>query len=210
MTLCYLLIICHDEDYTITTIKSIQNIMRIKDNSTIRKLLKTLEDKELIKFDKDVDILKYKYTNNLKIVVLYKEYALNHKKGFEMIPTDIFKKYIYKIGYNGWALLCALAVYNNYNEGYAFPTYIKLQDNLKMSPNTLKNNIMILCKHELITLLHNNKIWEYYDSNDNLIFRYENNKYIVNYMYYDMLWLKYIKQIKNKDIITEHKILCSV
>lgn len=203
MTLCYLLILCHDEDYTITTIKSIQHTMKIKDNSTIRKLLKLLEEKELIKFKKCEDIFKYKYTDNIEIIVLYKEYALSN--GFERIPTDIFKKYIYKIGYNGWALFCALAVYNNYNEGYAYPTYIKLQENLKMSPNTLKKTILNLCKYELITLIHNNKVWMYYDINDNLIFRYENNRYIVNYMYYDELWINYvkvdIKKIKSKNAV---------
>lgn len=102
-------------------------------------------------------------------------------------------------------MLCALAVYNNYNEGYAYPTYIKLQENLKMSPNTLKKTILNLCKYELITLIHNNKVWMYYDINDNLIFRYENNRYIVNYMYYDELWINYvkvdIKKIKSKNAV---------
>lgn len=200
-TLSYLLIICHDEDYAITTIKTIQQIMKIKENRTIRKILKTLEDVKYINFDKEVDILKYKYTDVLKINILYKKYALENNNGFEMIPTDLFKKYIYNIDHNGWSLLCTLAIYNNYNDRCAYPSYSTLQDNLKMSAETLNKTILLLCKNKLLELVNKNKkIYTYEDENGNILYRFTNNKYYVTYMYEDELWVNYINQLhRNKN-----------
>lgn len=194
-TLCFLMILSQNENTILTTIKLLQQSLNIKKNNDMRNILEILQKNNLISFvPNNINIQKHKYTDSLTIHINYKE-NFNYKKGYEMIPVELFHKYYKTIGYNGWSILCTLAIYNNYEYGYSFPSYFRLQENLKMSPTTLNKYINILIDQNLIKV-NPSKNYEFEINNFNTS-RFSTNQYIVKYMY-EKIWLDYIKSLNNK------------
>jgi len=198
-TLCYLMIQCHEDNYVITTMKSVQQYLGYKENRTIKKIFKCLEDNQFIRYEDDtgIDIYKYGYTNNIKIFVDYKQNALD-ELGYEMIPIDLFTKYYEIIGDSGWALLCSLAILNNFKDQCAYPSFEYLCSGLRLSATTLKESIDVLCKNKLISIKDkDDTIYSYEDSNGNIFYKYSRNKYYVRYIYEDPLWVNYRNSLQS-------------
>lgn len=178
--LCHLLIHAQQNyDYYITDLEEIRQMSRVKDIRTVKKYVKLLIEYKYITISKDIDSINKHVKINIKI--LYRNKILKNGYYFQ-VPIELFVKNFKQIKDIGWALLCNLIFYYNMEYGYAFPSYNTLQGNLLVSSKTVSKYINILIKNKLIYLRKQEKSYFMLDENDNEVWKWSHNKYVVKYL----------------------------